>query len=279
MKFGKIFILYGLVLGACDAPNINTNLGLPKVMSTNACTDQLLLYLGNPSQIISLSHYSKDKSTSVFANMAQNYPSNFGEPEEIIKYRPDIILTSNYERDGTQNTIKLLNITTSSFGVPMNLNEAKEQIIRAGQLLNQSPKAQNLIQEIDIAARPSNQKPLRALVYFSGGNSAGKNTLLDELMTNAGLLNIAPEYGIANWGKIDLEKLVKNPPQILIIADKNTNGAFAERALRHPILKSKTLKMKIANFPNQYAYCGGAVIPKLAKHLKQIRNDYEFEQK
>lgn len=278
MKNWAILSLFSFsILLGCNAPQKKINNELPKIMSTNACTDQLLIYLAQPEQILSLSHYSKDKISSSFANIAKKYPSNYGSPEEILKYNPDIILTSNYERDGTINAIKMLNIKSEAFSVPNNLDDAKEQIIRAGDLLNQKAKAQKLILKIDEAAKQSQYKPIRTLVYFSGGYSAGKNTLLDQILTRAGMINAAPDYGIGNWGHIDIERLIIDPPQILIIADKHTNGAFAERDLRHPILNSKLKNTKIANFPNQYAYCGGAIIPDLAIHLKKIRHEYEFK--
>lgn len=278
MKLRAICFLFAFLgMASCNAPIEKPQNELPKIMSTNACTDQLVLYLAEPQQILSLSHYSKDNISSAFAEMAKKYPSNHGEPEEIIKYRPDIILTSSFERDGSLSTIEKLNIKTSAFNVPSNLDEAKEQINRAGNLLNQNQKAQNLIKQIEDASVQSSLKPIRVLVYFSGGYSAGKNTLLDQLITRAGMINAAPDFGIGNWGHLDIEKLIKDPPQIILLADKHTNGAFAERDLRHPVLQSKLVNTKIAHFPNQYAYCGGAIIPNLALHLKKIRHEYEFE--
>src|SRR6202166_4197937 len=56
--------------------------GLPRVVSINLCTDQLLLPLADPTQILGLSRFSHDAWQSWAAQDARRYPSLSGGAED-----------------------------------------------------------------------------------------------------------------------------------------------------------------------------------------------------
>ena len=58
--------------------------GLPRVASMNVCTDQLLLPLADPAQIVGLSRFSRDAWQSFAAGDARRYPALSGGAEDIL---------------------------------------------------------------------------------------------------------------------------------------------------------------------------------------------------
>lgn len=271
--------LFGLVLGCADRV-VHTQVPhkiksqLPKAMSINACADQLLLALADPEQIVSLSYYASDKLSSAKAEQAELFPRNYMSAEEVLAADPDILFSSSFEKPAINKVTKALNIRTYYFGVPANTQEAMKLVSSAGEALMQEDRAKKLNEEILEAIEPVNAKPISAIIYFQGGYSAGANTLIDEIMTGAGFYNMARDFGVGNWGRIDIEQIIDNPPELLIIADTFSNGALQERSLRHKSLYHRGLGIKFAHFPNHYSYCGGPVTIDMAKHLKRIRSEY-----
>lgn len=267
-----------LLLVACSPAKKPPNSGADnqlKVMSINACADQLLLTLANKDQIASLSYYSKDAASSPFAHIAKDFPTNHMSAEEIVKIRPDILFAGTFEADAIRRAAKALDLEIINFGVPADIKGAQDLITKAGAALKQPARAQALNNEISVATAQSKMAPIKTLIYYQGGFSAGPNTLVDELMTRAGLYNMARDYGVGNWGHVDIERIIANPPQIIIISDALMNGIFPSTLSRNNALKGAKLKIKFAHIPNKYSYCGGAVIPKLSNELSRIRREYD----
>ena len=62
-------------------------------MSTNLCADLLLLRLGLPEQILSVSYQAQNPAQSPVAEQASQYPANHGAVEELLYFHPEIALT------------------------------------------------------------------------------------------------------------------------------------------------------------------------------------------
>lgn len=279
----KIFpyIIFGalIFLGACEHNTQNAP-EKPRIMSSNACADQLALELANPSSITSITSYTKDASSSMYADIAKKYPTNSDTPEEVLRDMPNILLTSEmFGNKASIDAAKSIGTKIYYFNVPKNIIDAQKMVTQAGVAFNRPKEAQALNDKISKATEEVKLPKIRALIYFQHGYSAGKDTLIDDIMTKEGFINAAPEFGVKNWGQINIEELVAHPPDVFIIAEDNQKGSVTEKTLHHPALYNKNLNIKYAVFPNQYGYCGGAVIPKLALYLKNIRNDYERSKK
>jgi iron complex transport system substrate-binding protein len=62
---------------------------LPRVASINVCTDQHLLALADPEQILTVSWLAADPEESLMASEARRYTLNYGTAEELLKFAPD----------------------------------------------------------------------------------------------------------------------------------------------------------------------------------------------
>src|SRR5579859_2649447 len=64
----------------------------PRIVSMNLCTDQLLIPLADPEQILGLSRFSRDASQSFAADVARRYPTLSGGAEDVLVLKPDIVV-------------------------------------------------------------------------------------------------------------------------------------------------------------------------------------------
>jgi len=249
---------------------------LPSVVSLNPCTDAVLVHVADRSQILALSHYARDGQQSTIADIARTFPITYESAEEVIALRPDVVLTAAHSSPATRAALKRLNIRTELFKVPNSWIENQAQIRRIAAAVGHPDRGEALIARIEAAMargapRPG-ARPVTALVFQPNGFAAGHGTLVDEMMRRAGFVNLAQRYGLKKWGNVSLERLLNDPPEVLLAGQAAPNATtFAERILNHPALSSIGPRMQRAVFPERLLYCGGPVLIQTAAALATAR--------
>ena len=69
---------------------------LPRIASINVCTDQLLMALADPAQILGLSPYARDPSLSWDAAKASQFPKLSGTAEDVLVLKPDLVVAGRW---------------------------------------------------------------------------------------------------------------------------------------------------------------------------------------
>ena len=249
---------------------------LPRVISLNPCLDAVLVHVADRSQIAALSHYARDPQQSSIAAIAHSYPIIYESAEEVIALRPDVVLTAAHSSPATRAALKRLNIHAELFKVPNSWTDNQVQIRKIAVLCGHPDRGEALIARIEAAmakaAPPPGARPISALVFQPNGFAAGHGTLVDEMMRRAGFVNVAERYGLKKWGNVSLERLLDDPPQVLLAGQAAPNApTWAERILNHPALASVAPRMTRAVFPERLLYCGGPVLIDTAAALATAR--------
>ena len=192
---------------------------LPRIASMNVCTDQLLLTLADPEQILGLSRYSRDASQSWAADDAHRYPILSGGAEDILVLRPDIVVASIFDKRSTRELLKEKGLHLAEFDVPRTLDEVKEQIRQMGEIAGHPDRAATEIARLDDAIARARQavadKRHRVLPLSRRGWVSGSDSLVSSLLTETGLFNAAGELGVAFGGFASLEAIVNMKPDSL----------------------------------------------------------------
>ncbi|SFK56003.1 ABC transporter substrate-binding protein [Caulobacter sp. UNC279MFTsu5.1] len=234
----------------------------PRVISLNPCLDAVLVHVADRAQIVALSHYARDPQQSGIAAIARTYPITYESAEEVIALRPDVVLTAAHSSPATRAALKRLGVRTELFKVPNSWVENQDQIRRIAESAGHPRRGEALIARVEAAMargapRPGT-RPITALVFQPNGMAAGHGTLVDEMMRRAGFVNVAQRYGLKKWGNVSLERLLDDPPEVLLAGQAAPNAAtWAERILNHPALASVSSRMTRAAFPERLLYCGG----------------------
>ena len=124
---------------------------LPRIASMNVCTDQLLLTLAEPKQILGLSRYSRDAFQSWAAEEARRYRILSGGAEDILVLRPDIVVASLFDKRATRELLKQKGLHLAEFGVPRSLDEVKDHIREMGAIVQHPDRASAEIARLDAA--------------------------------------------------------------------------------------------------------------------------------
>ena len=124
-------IALALLVGA--TPRVDAA-GLPRFASINLCTDQLLMTLADPDQILGLSPYSRDTARSWAAAEARKYPRLSGEAEDVLVLKPDIVVAGRYTKRATRELLKQQGLRVVEFDTAKSIDDVKRLIRRMGDL-------------------------------------------------------------------------------------------------------------------------------------------------
>jgi iron complex transport system substrate-binding protein len=251
-----------------------------RIVSLNPCLDAILVRVADRRQIAAVSHYSRDPQSSSIADIARKLPITYESAEEIIALRPDLVLTSEHSGVATRTALARLGFPVAAFGVPNTVRASLDQITEIARRVGNPAGGAALVAAIRTALEavrpPAGRPAIRALVFQARGLVAGRETLVGEVMAGAGFENVGARYGIASWGTLSLERLLADPPDMLL-AGEATPGArtYAERVLAHPALARIGARMQIATFPPASLYCGGPVLIETARALARARTAHD----
>ncbi|WP_210201599.1 ABC transporter substrate-binding protein [Bosea sp. CS1GBMeth4] len=236
-----------------------------RIVSLNLCTDELVLRLAAPEHVASVTWLSQDPRNANMAGLARTIPANHGLVEEVLARKPDLVVAGAHTTRGTVALLKRVGMTVREFPVPSSLAGMREQIRDMAKLLGESARGEALIAEIDarlaaLAVRPRPERP-RAIVLRPNGFTTGRGSLVDEILTAAGLTNLAAELGIDDYSQIALETVALGRADLLIL-DAAADGppSLAHELLHHPVLASLGGRLKLVALPAKLWTCAGPAV-------------------
>jgi iron complex transport system substrate-binding protein len=266
-------LMAALHLGATEAP------GKPRrIVSLNMCVDDLLLRLARPENIASVTWLARDPGNSNVAELAARVPVNHGLAEEIIPLQPDLVIAGVHTARPAVAMLKRTHIPVVEIDVPKTLSAVRQQIRDIAALIGEREKGESVVGVMDasLAALPSpawRARP-RAIVLNPNGVTVGEDTLVDEVMTRAGLTNVAAELAIDNYGQIPLETLVASGVDVLIVsASRDGPPALATEILRHPVLSALSDRTRLVVLPGRLWNCGGPAVVEAIERLMRVAAD------
>jgi iron complex transport system substrate-binding protein len=109
------------------------------------------------------------------------------------------------------------------------------------------------------------------VIWQNGGFVAGKGTLQDELLQRHGFRNASAEYGLASWGILPLETLMRNPPTVVFMPTSAHGEDARALTARQRLLRHLDGKTQIVDFPDKLLFCGGPTIVKVSAILSKTR--------
>jgi iron complex transport system substrate-binding protein len=267
------FAMFGSVLSALAMA------AGPRVASMNVCTDQLLITLADPQQIVGLSRYSRDAWQSFAADDARRFPVLSGGAEDILVLRPDVVVASLFDKRSTRELLKEKGLHLAEFAVPRNLDEVKTQIREMGDVVGHPDRAAAEIARLDAAMtrarRAVADKRLSVLPLSRRGWVSGSDSLVSSLLTETGLFNAAGDLGVTAGGYASLEAIVKLKPDFLLVSEAGDRAEDDGKAfLLHPALERFYPPEKRIVIPERLTVCGGAMLAEaldlLASELKRM---------
>jgi len=254
---------------------------MPKrIVSFNLCTDQYLLAFADRARIAALSRYARDKELSFYAQRARTFPVSGSTVEEVVILKPDLVIAGTYSSPAKRAQLKRLGFKVLEFPHPRTLDEMTKQMLDAAAAVGRPNKGRLHVQQLRRALRAlreAGRKLGRKTVLYMQrrGFVTGEDTLIDELITHAGLFNAARRFHVRGYGRVALERIVVSRPEILIFG--RVFGAARDHGsalLRHRALSKTVATSARIVLPVRETVCPGpsitAAVRTLTRALERI---------
>lgn len=200
-----------------------------RVASTILDSDELLLML-LPEQdirtrLLSVSNFALDPHVSHSSDKAKlvSHVYRRGNSELPLSLGANIVFASPYSDAHAQALWKRVGTPVVALEPATSLNAVRSNLQTCATILGAQRRAGAWLRWMDqavmtLAQATQNMPRVRVLVVQSG-YVVGTGTLMDEVLSLAGMANHARELGIAGHAPSSLLTLAKNPPDVLATID------------------------------------------------------------
>ena len=205
-----------------------------RIVSLMPSITEIVFELGAGSRIKGVTLYSNEPPAAAKLPNVGAYVHP--DLEKIISLKPDLCLAV---RDGNPKHIvdKITELGIPVYTIdPRNLAEIMESVMLLGKVLGTEEKARDIVDNIQVKINAASERVAHASnrprVFFqidaSPIVSAGSNTFIDQLITQAGGVNLAA--GPTAYPRYSWEDILLMQPEVVIIA--SMAGGYSEEQLK-----------------------------------------------
>ncbi|GFE74737.1 ABC transporter substrate-binding protein [Novosphingobium sp. TCA1] len=237
-----------------------------RIVSLNLCADQLLVALADRSQIAGLTRYASDPNMSDVAGAAASLPVFGGAAEEVLAADPDLVIGMPARRNPAIAVLKKQQYRSLDLKSAHDYEGILKSIRDVARAVGHPERGEALIARMNaqLARLPKGSSGKVAAYYQRRGYLTGTGTLIDDLMTRVGLVNLAGKLGKPSLSQMSLEEMAAAQPDFIVI-DSATQKVTDQgtEMLHHPILRGIP---RIA-IPQAWTVCGGPAYVKAARAM------------
>ena len=235
-----------------------------RVASLNLCTDELVLSLARPGQIISVTHLSRDPRESALWQKARRYRANDGSLMAVATLRPDLVLAMGGGGRDRELIARAIGAKLIVLPYPESLDDVEAGIARVADALGRSDTGRRLIGEIRAARKFAPVRRHDAIFLAGGGRSLSPDGLGAQWLRLAGLRQRSLKEG-----RIDAETMLAFPPGLLVRSDYRADQSSREQQwLTHPALR-KIHAPQVSTEGRRWTCMGPTLLPEVLR-LRRI---------
>jgi iron complex transport system substrate-binding protein len=234
-----------------------------RVASLNLCTDELLLILGRPDQIASVTHLAQNPAETNLWREARRHPRNDGSLVSVAGLRPDLVLTMG---GGARDRVRIagrLGIATLDLPFPQSISDIEASVRKVAAALGRPDAAAPILARLARLKANAPAGGIETVWLGGGGRSVAADGLAAQWMALAGFRQ-RPLRG----DRISLEQLLVKPPPVLLRSQYRSGQYSSEqRWLSHPLAKGTDRSRSIATDGRLWTCMG----PPLIGEIERLR--------
>ncbi len=243
------------------------SVGALKVASLNLCTDELLLALAAPEQIVSVTHLAQKPQETTLWRQARRYPLNDGSLLSVVGRKPDLVVTMGGGARDRARIAQRLGIRIVDLPYPQGLADVERAIAAVAKAIGRADAGRHWLSRID-ALKQTQPRQLPDTIWLGGGGRSVQSTgLAADWMQLAGFRQ-RPLKG----DRVSLEQLLIQPPAILLRSDYRSGQYSGEqRWLRHPLAKGTRRSRTIPTDGRAWTCMGPPMVDEVLRLRRQVR--------
>ncbi len=271
------------VLALCvagDAPRAADRPKPQRIVSLNLCIDQMLLDIVPRERIAGLSFLAADPSMSLLHREASGIPGVRGSAEEILALEPDLVIAGEYTTAATVDLLRRLGRRVEVVPMATSFDQIRAVVRQVSALTGETERGDRLVADFDrrladvktrAVVRSDGPSP-RAIAMQVNSLASGAGSLVDEVLRQAGFDNLARSAKLGPAGRLPLEMLIADPPEVIVRANaaQDFRTVLGDN-LRHPAFKALERSRPSVHMPMNEWLCGTPRIVQAVERLATAR--------
>ena len=228
-----------------DPTGIPQTLSAPpnRIVSAVLASDEILTALVPPERLAGVTYLIDEPGLSDVAELLPpDLPRIHAEAETMLALQPDLVVLASYTRAATVRLLVSAGVPVVRFQWYRSFADIMNSIRLLAAAVGADDNGARLIDDmrrriIEVEEHTQGLARPRVLYYGGGGYSAGRDTLIDAMITLAGGHNVARDVGLQGQGRLPLEVAVSLRPEVILISEweRRTSGNGAAAFLHHPV--------------------------------------------
>ncbi len=229
-----------------------------RIVSLDFCSDQYVLKLADPRDIVALSP-DATRDFSYLRQQAVGIATVRPIAEDVLALRPDLIVRTYGGAANARAFFERAGIKVHQIQWGEDFAAIRTNTRAAARAFGQVAKGEGIIAEFD--RRLASMEPahgVNVLYVTPGGVTSGSGSMVDLMITTAGLTNFQTRTG---WSDLPLERLVTQRPDMLATAfftgkpSDQSGGQDYWSMARHPIVRNMLRDVPTASLDGSTTAC------------------------
>ena len=214
-----------------------------RILSGVLASDEILTALVQPERLAGVTYLVDEPGLSEVARqLPPDLPRVHAEAETMLALQPDLVVLASYTRATTVRLLASASVPVVRFQWYRSFNDIMNSIRMLAAAVGADDNGARLVADMQqrIAKVEKGAQGLarpRVLYYGGSGYSAGRDTLIDAMITLAGGHNVARDVSLQGQGRLPLEVAVSLRPEVILVSEweRLTGGNRAAAFLHHPV--------------------------------------------
>jgi len=195
-----------------------------RIVSTYLAADEILAALVSPDRLAAVSTFADDPAISSVAGFyPRALPRVRGEVEAILALEPDLICVAGYSDADAMRLAVGAGLPILRWSRFETFADVLGNVRTIGAAVGADARAKAVADDAEaklaaLAVRLAGVARVRVLYLDLPNFTAGRDTLIDEMLTRAGGLNVAAAAGIAGAGQIAVESALALDAEAIVVA-------------------------------------------------------------
>jgi iron complex transport system substrate-binding protein len=213
-----------------------------KILTLALATDEMVLKIISPSQMVAVSSLAIDPGISTVAEEASEVHGRMDEynAETILSYQPDLVIAPEWTSDDLIQTLKNLGLTVYISRGSLSVKDTEKAMEEISAVLGEEEKGKIVIELMnEDLQRAENRRShitdenrKKVVLYSHLKGYEGKESLFDDLCSYAGVINGAASIGLGKNDLLSKESIVKINPDVILIPTWSHGDISPESVIR-----------------------------------------------
>ncbi len=227
-----------------------------RVVSLDFCADQFVIKLADRGHIVAV---SPDATRDFSFKRAEAKGLNQVRPdaETILALKPDVVVRSYGGGPQMVPFLERAGIKVHQIGWGEDFAAVRTNVRATAEALGQPARGEAVVADFDRRLKGLKPAPQVSALYVTpGGVTTGPGSLVDRMMSQAGLVNLQTQKG---WNPLPLERLATERPAMVVTAFFTAQSPHQDywSQARHPIVRQMLTDLPVARLDGGATACSG----------------------